>query len=42
MKIKSTWIFDCLPEDIYPHFFFSTMDGSYSIAFRLGIPEPLS
>ena len=42
MKIESTWIFDCLPEDIYPHFFCSTMDDSYPIAFRLGIPKPLS
>ncbi len=42
MKIESSWIFDCLPEDIYPHFFYSTMDDSYPIAFRLGIPKPLS
>lgn len=42
MKIQSSWIFDCLPEDIYPNFFHSTMDDSYPVAFRLGIPKPLS
>jgi len=42
MKIESTWIFDYLPEDIYPHFFCATMDDTYPIAFRLGIPKPLS
>lgn len=42
MKIESSWYFDCLPEDIYPNFFQSTMDDSYPLAFRLGIPKPLS
>ena len=42
MKIRSSWIFDCLPEDIYPHFFLATMDETYPLAFRLGIPKPLS
>jgi hypothetical protein len=42
MKIQSAWIFDCSPEDIFPHFFFARMDDSYPIAFRLGIPKPLS
>jgi hypothetical protein len=42
MKIESSWIFDCNPEDIYPHFFCATMDDTYPIAFRLGIPKPLS
>lgn len=42
MKIGSSWIFDCLPEDIYPHFFCSTMDNSYPLAFRHGIPKPIS
>jgi hypothetical protein len=42
VKIQSSWIFDCSPEDIFPHFFFARMDESYPIAFRLGIPKPLS
>lgn len=42
VKIQSSWVFDCLPEDIYPHFFFANMDDTYPIAFRLGIPKPLS
>ena len=42
MKIQSSWIFECSPEDIYPHFFFAQMDETYPIAFRLGIPKPLS
>jgi len=42
MKIKSSWLFDNLPEDIYPNFFQSTMDDSYPLAFRFGIPKPLS
>ncbi len=42
MKIRSSWIFDCRPEDIYPHFFCANMDDTYPIAFRLGIPKPLS
>ena len=42
MKIKSSWIFDCLPDDIYPHFFNAQMDDTYPLAFRLGIPKPLS
>ncbi|WP_308365911.1 MULTISPECIES: hypothetical protein [unclassified Microbulbifer] len=42
MKIESSWVFDCLPEDIYPNFFHATMDDSYPLAFRLGIPKPLS
>ena len=42
MKIRSSWIFECAPEDIYPHFFFAQMDEAYPIAFRLGIPKPLS
>lgn len=42
MKIRSSWIFECTPEDIYPHFFVAQMDETYPIAFRLGIPKPLS
>lgn len=42
MKIQSSWEFDCLPEDIYPHFFSAKMDDTYPLAFRLGIPKPLS
>lgn len=42
MNIQSSWVFDCLPEDIYPHFFSAKMDDTYPIAFRLGIPKPLS
>lgn len=42
MKIESSWVFDCSPEDIFPHFFFARMDDSYPLAFRLGIPKPLS
>lgn len=42
MKIESSWIFECNPEDIYPNFFHATMDDSYPLAFRLGIPKPLS
>lgn len=42
MKIESSWEFDCLPEDIFPHFFHATMDDSTPLAFRLGIPKPLS
>jgi hypothetical protein len=42
VKIQSSWIFDCGPEDIFPHFFFASMDESYPLAFRLGIPKPLS
>lgn len=42
MKIKSSWVFDCLPEDIYPNFFHSKMDDTYPLSFRLGIPKPLS
>lgn len=42
MKIQSSWVFDCCPEDIYPHFFCASMDDTYPIAFRLGIPKPLS
>ena len=42
MKIQSSWVFDCAPGDIYPHFFSAQMDDSYPIAFRLGIPKPLS
>ena len=42
MKIESSWIFDCGPEDIFPHFFFARMDDTYPLAFRLGIPKPLS
>ena len=42
VKIQSSWIFDCSPEDIFPHFFFARMDESYPVAFRLGIPKPLS
>ncbi|RZV37777.1 MAG: hypothetical protein EX272_04600 [Chromatiales bacterium] len=42
MKIQSSWVFDCAPGDIYPHFFSAHMDDSYPIAFRLGIPKPLS
>jgi len=42
VKIQSSWIFECAPEDIYPHFFFAQMDETYPIAFRLGIPKPLS
>lgn len=41
MEITSSWIFDCLPEDIYPHFFCAEMDERYPLAFRLGIPKPL-
>ena len=42
MKIHSSWVFDCHPEDVYPHFFSATMDETYPLAFRLGIPKPLS
>jgi hypothetical protein len=42
MKIQSSWIFDCSPEDIYPHFFSATMDETRPLAFRFGIPKPLS
>lgn len=42
MNIESSWIFECNPEDIYPNFFHATMDDSYPIAFRLGIPKPMS
>lgn len=42
MKIRSSWVFDCDPEDIFPHFFSARMDESVPIAFRLGIPKPLS
>lgn len=42
MKIQSSWMFDCSPEDIFPHFFSAQMDDSYPVAFRLGIPKPLS
>ncbi len=42
MKIESSWVFDCRPEDVFPHFFFAQMDDSYPMAFRLGIPKPLS
>jgi hypothetical protein len=42
MKIESSWIFDCLPEDIYPNFFCAEMDDTYPLAFRLGIPKPMS
>lgn len=42
MKIKSTWVFDCLPEDVYTHYFCATMDNTYPIAFRLSIPKPMS
>jgi hypothetical protein len=42
MNIRSSWIFDCSPEDLFPHFFLARMDESYPIAFRLGIPKPLS
>lgn len=42
MKIKSSWVFDCQPTDIYPHFFCAKMDDTYPLAFRLGIPKPLS
>ena len=42
MKIESSWIFDCGPEDIFPHFFSARMDETYPVAFRLGIPKPLS
>lgn len=41
MKIHSSWVFECLPEDIYPNFFNASMDNSYPLAFRLGIPKPL-
>jgi len=42
MVISSSWLFECRPEDIYPHFFFATMDETRPIAFRLGIPKPIS
>lgn len=42
MKIQSSWVFDCPAEDIYPHFFCAKMDDTYPLAFRLGIPKPLS
>ncbi len=42
MKIESSWTFDCLPEDVYSHFFCAEMDDTYPIAFRFGIPKPLS
>ena len=42
VRIQSSWTFDCSPEDIFPHFFFARMDETYPIAFRLGIPKPLS
>jgi len=42
MRIRSSWVIDCLPEDVYPHFFSASMDDSYPFAFRLGIPKPLS
>lgn len=42
MKIESSWVFDCNPEDIFPHFFCAKMDDTYPLAFRLGIPKPLS
>ena len=42
MVISSSWVFECRPEDIYPHFFFATMDETRPIAFRLGIPKPIS
>lgn len=42
MKIESSWVFECDPNDIYPNFFHATMDDTYPLAFRLGIPKPLS
>ena len=42
MKIQSSWLFDCLPEDIYAHFFAAKMDDTYPLVFRLGIPKPIS
>ena len=38
MKIESSWIFDCSPEDIFPHFFFAQMDATCPLAF-LGWPK---
>jgi len=42
MQIQSSWLFDCEPEHVFPHFFTATMDDSRPLAFRLGIPKPLS
>ncbi|UCE90693.1 MAG: hypothetical protein JSW10_11925 [Pseudomonadota bacterium] len=42
MKLESEWIFDCMPEHVWPHFFTAEMDLARPLGFRLGVPKPIS
>ncbi len=42
MRIRSSWIFDCSPDQIWPHFLHARMDDRRPLLFRFGIPKPMS
>ena len=42
MNIRSSWVFDCTPDHIWPHFLHARMDDRRPLLFRFGIPKPMS
>ena len=42
MQLHSTWIFNCAPHHIWPHFLHAKMDNTKPLLFRLGVPKPVS